>query len=237
MSTYELKHFPSDVELASTAAYDFVARLESASRTGKPFFVALSGGRITKQFFNFTVEEIKRRNVSPGFVHFFWADERCVGPDHPDSNFLLANDLLFKPLNIKAENIHRLRGELPAHKAISEANAELEQLAGMHPVLDLVLLGMGEDGHVASLFPNATEATIKEIAPFLSINNSPKPPPDRLSLSFAALAAARDVWILASGKGKEEALRHSLQPKTIATPLARVLQSRQQSRIYTDIAL
>ena len=94
---------------------------------------------------------------------------------------------------------------------------------------------MGEDGHVASLFPNAPASVIQCETPYLAVRSSSKPPPLRISLSYAAIAAARDAWILISGAGKEAALRESLRPNA-RTPLARILRSRGRTRIFTDIA-
>jgi 6-phosphogluconolactonase len=103
-------------------------------------------------------------------------------------------------------------------------------------VLDLIFLGMGEDGHVASLFPDALPKILNCASPFLAIENSPKPPPRRISLSYAAIAAAKQVWVLVSGAGKETALRESLRPGG-RTPLARVLQLRSRTRIFCDFRL
>ena len=102
------------------------------------------------------------------------------------------------------------------------------------PVLDLIFLGMGEDGHVASLFPNAQPTVLNCADPFLAVGNSPKPPPKRISLSYAAIAAAKQVWVLVSGAGKETAFRESLKPDG-QTPLARVMRSRFQTKIFSDI--
>jgi len=102
-------------------------------------------------------------------------------------------------------------------------------------VLDLVLLGMGEDGHVASLFPGEAEDVMNSSAVYRAVTAS-KPPPRRISLGYGALVAAREVWMLASGSGKETALRESLSP-TGATPLARLLRARGRTRIFTDIRL
>lgn len=241
MENYELLSFASADELARAAARSWLEEIESASRAGKPHCVALSGGRIAQKFFAATVEQAKNRAVSLGNVHFFWTDERCVPPADAESNFRLANDLLFKPLNISNDHIHRLRAEMPSSEALEIAVAELRQFAppdeNDQPVLDLVLLGMGEDGHVASLFPDSTGTNEGISVPFLGVENSPKPPPRRISLSYAALKAAKNLWILASGTGKAAVLRESLAPGG-RTPLARVIQSRAPrpgTKIFSDL--
>jgi 6-phosphogluconolactonase len=103
-------------------------------------------------------------------------------------------------------------------------------------VLDLVLLGLGEDGHVASLFPAEPESWIKDLAVYRAIKDSPKPPPNRVTLGYGAIAAARQIWMLASGAGKEAALRASLAADG-KTPFGRVLRLRPDTKIFTDILL
>ena len=119
---------------------------------------------------------------------------------------------------------------------LAPALSPLEQGEGVEsqPVLDLIFLGMGEDGHVASLFPDAPAEVVNHPGPFLFIDNSPKPPPRRISLSYAAMVAARQVWVLISGVGKEKALRESLVFSG-KTPLARVIQLRHNTRIFSEI--
>jgi 6-phosphogluconolactonase len=237
MTNYELLSFSSAEELARAAAGAWLNEIAAANRAGKRHCVALSGGRITQKFFNETVAQAKARNVSFERVHFFWADERCVPPTDPDSNFKLADELLFQPLNISADKIHRLRGELPPTEAVKLANDEIGRGAALGrdllPVLDLIFLGMGEDGHIASLFPNAGQEVLGCTAPFLVVENSPKPPPVRISLSYAAIAAAGQVWALVSGAGKAEALRQTLQPNG-QTPLARII-SKRTVKFFTDL--
>jgi 6-phosphogluconolactonase len=236
---FDLISFPNPDDLARAGAAAWLDEIESARQSGKTYCVALSGGRITQKFFAATVEMARSRNGSFEHVGFFWADERCVPPSDPESNFKLADEKLFVPLKIAERQIHRLRGEITAAEAVKIAREELGRIATNNakgqPVLDLVLLGMGEDGHVASLFPNASPQIWETTASFLVIENSPKPPPTRISLSFAAIVAARKVWVLASGAGKSDALRESLD-SIGRTPLARVLQARTATRIFSDIS-
>lgn len=238
MKNFELISFVNADELASRAASAWLDEIEAANRAGKLHCVALSGGRITQKFFAATMEQGKARGISFGNCHFFWADERCLPPTDPESNFKMANELLFTPLNIAADKIHRLRGEDSLQAAVKNAEAELCRIAPQNthsrPVLDLVLLGMGEDGHVASLFPNAGPEILNCVAPFLAVVDSPKPPPTRISLSYTTIADARQVWALVSGAAKADALRETLKPDG-TTPLARVIRSHQV-KIFSDLA-
>jgi 6-phosphogluconolactonase len=172
-------------------------------------------------------------------VHFHWGDERCVPPEHADSNYKLAQTALLDPAGIAVEQQHRLRGELPPDEAAHLAEVELARVTGTAsggvPVLDLVFLGMGEDGHVASLFPGAPESVVSSSRWVIPVIG-PKPPPQRLSLTFQVLAAAKEVWVLASGVGKEEALKESLRIGG-NTPLAQLLSLRSHTRIMTDLPL
>jgi 6-phosphogluconolactonase len=237
MKNFELISFASADELAHAAAGAWLDEIEAAHRVGNPHCVALSGGRITQKFFIATVEQATARKTSFASVHFFWADERCVPPADPDSNFKVANELLLAPLKIPALQIHRLHGESLPASAVSVAEAELYRIVSQNkkyqPAFDLIFLGMGEDGHVASLFPNAGPEVLNCTAPFLVVENSPKPPAKRITLSYAAIAAAKHVWVFISGAGKEGARSESLRPEG-QTPLARVIRSRQGLKIFTE---
>src|SRR5208282_3438723 len=120
MKKFELTTFATADELARTVAGKWLDEIEVANRMGKLHCVALSGGRITQKFFAEVVEQAKTRKIGdantpslPANVHFFWADERCVPPNDSESNFHLANELLFAPLKMSESQIHRIRGELP----------------------------------------------------------------------------------------------------------------------------
>jgi 6-phosphogluconolactonase len=236
----ELISFASADELAQAVASAWLDEIEAANRAGKPHCVALSGGRIAQKFFAATVEQAKTCAVSFGRVHFFWADERCVPPDDAESNFAIARKFLFAPLKIADEQIHRIRGEDSPEAAAKAASAEISKIVPLNengqPVLDLIFLGMGGDGHVASLFPGEPDVLISDRAIYRAVKDSPKPPPNRVTLGYAAIAAAKRVWVLVSGTGKEAALRESLISKG-RTPLARVTQFKTHTIIFSDFSL
>jgi 6-phosphogluconolactonase len=233
----ELFSFASPDELAKAAASAWLDEIEAANRAGERHCVALSGGRITQKFFASTVEQGRARAVDFGNVHFFWADERCVPPTDPESNYRMAQELLFTPLKISQEQIHRLRGEDTPTVGVQKGETELREVVPLKkinlPVLDLIFLGMGEDGHVASLFPISSAQFLDISVPFLVVENSPKPPPTRISLSYKMIFTAKTVWILASGAGKEEVFRKSISAEGTA-PMAQVIRSRELTRIYSD---
>lgn len=234
MSNWELRSFDSATTMAEQCATEFLAWLAPSSR---PQHVALSGGRIAQDFFQAVARQAKDRNRSFAHVHFFWADERCVPPGHAESNYRSAAELLFTPLDLPSGNIHRIEGEIEPARAARNAEAILRQLvpanADGQPVLDLILLGMGEDGHVASLFPGESENAMSSTAVYRAVTAG-KPPPQRITLGYAAITAAHEAWVLASGAGKEPALKESLSSDG-TTPLARVLRQREQTRIFTDL--
>ena len=154
MKNLDVACFSNSLELAEAAAKDWLSLIPAFP---EGHWVAMSGGRIASPFFDAVTEHAVASDVSFEHVHFFWADERCVPPDHPDSNFRVANKELLGPLGIAPDRIHRIKGELKPDQAVTEANSAISLLVPTNsdgrPVLDLVLLGMGEDGHVASLFP------------------------------------------------------------------------------------
>jgi 6-phosphogluconolactonase len=244
----DIRTFSDPALLAKAAAADWLALLAERAKgpsAREPYAVALSGGRIARDFFSETVrqatasQDVKYQSLFEN-VHFFWADERCVPPTDPESNFAIASELLFGPLQIPTGRIHRLRGEenesLALRDAVENVLAVAEPAsAGGLPVLPLVFLGMGEDGHVASLFPGEAPEIMASAEVYRAVT-AVKPPPRRITMGYGVMAAAGQVWVLASGKGKEQALRASLAPDG-KTPLARVLRSRSErgTRIYTDV--
>jgi 6-phosphogluconolactonase len=233
----ELHQLENSDLLVRFAALNWLAEVQFARKLGRSYFVALSGGRIAGRFLAESSRIAKNLNHSLAHVHFFWADERCVPPDHAESNYRVAHELLLGPLGISKDRIHRVRGELEPEQAAREAEAELRQTVPTRedgqPVLDLVLLGVGEDGHVASLFPGEPAEVVSNPAAYRAVIG-PKPPPQRVTLGYGVLAAAGLIVVLISGGGKAAAMRESLELGS-QTPLARVLRRNKVTRVLTDL--
>ncbi|MEW6156018.1 MAG: 6-phosphogluconolactonase [Verrucomicrobiota bacterium] len=230
---HSIQSFPDNITLAEEVARRWIRDI---AEVHEPVTVALSGGRISTMLLEAMAKEWTQLNLPPDRAHFFWADERCVPPDHPESNFAAANKALFLPLKIPSAHVHRIRAEMDPAFACAEAEAELCRLATLsdqgHPVLDWVFLGMGEDGHVASLFPGQE---VPQDRAFSKVT-APKPPPDRITLTLPVLIAAKRVWAIISGAGKRGALAESLSD-TSRLPFAQVIHSREMTEIFTDFEL
>jgi len=230
--------FSGAQELAEAAAHHFVDAIPQRAA----FHVALSGGRIAKTFYDAIVQIVRSESQHVDHIHFFFADERCVPPTDPESNFITARQSLFDPLHIRSGQIHRIHGEIDDGYAAQEAEAELCRIAPLDPngtpILDLVILGMGEDGHTASLFPGESESLIKDTAVYRAVT-AVKPPPRRITIGYAPLRVARQLVVLASGKGKEPVLREVLKQVSQGAPkvpLARVLHAHENAVVFGDIA-
>jgi 6-phosphogluconolactonase len=176
-------------EVAAAAAADIAVAIREGSRT-----LVLAGGTTPRRCY----ELLARLEVVWGRVTVLFGDERCVPPDHPDSNYRMAREALLD--RVAPATVHRIPGELGPDEGAAEYG---RVVAGLAP-LDLVILGIGEDGHTASLFPGDTALTAKGWA--VGVRNSPKPPPERVTLTLPALRGARQVIILATGAGKAQAV-------------------------------
>jgi 6-phosphogluconolactonase len=191
-------------------AADLIVReMEVAIASRGLFRLALSGGNTPRKIH----EELAARPQLPWEkVQFTFGDERCVPPDDADSNFHMAQESLFSRIPVPSGNIFRLRGEIPPEEAATEYEDKLRAVAGRlgEPIYrhDLILLGLGEDGHTASLFPGypALDETSRWVVPTLG----PKPPPQRLTLTYPVLNAARSIAFLVTPKGKEQVLEEVL---------------------------
>lgn len=193
---------------------DWLARaLVDAVTGGRRASLALSGGSTPGP----VLRELAKRDVPWHLVDFYFVDERFVPPDHPESNYLLAEEALFKPLGVHARQVFRMEGERPDR---DEAARDYEKL--LPPVLDVMVLGMGEDGHTASLFPGSSSLEEKTRRVLAVVG--PKPPPWRMTLTLPVLQSARKVLGLVVGAGKRDMVRRVLAGEDL--PAARVTQAQ-----------
>ena len=218
--------------LAETLAARFEQEAERALAARGRFALALPGGSVARTFF----PRLARVAVDWSHTDFFWGDERAVPPTDAESNYALARALWLEPAGVPDARIHRMKAE-GADLAAAAATAEDEMAAvlGTPPRLDLVILGVGEDGHVCSLFPG--HPLLSEARRFVAaIEDAPKPPPRRLTLTLPALATANLVVVAALGAGKARAMEDALDNPSSASPLARVLHTARASLVLLDPA-
>jgi 6-phosphogluconolactonase len=194
--------------LAREAARRFVELAQEAARSRGRFSVALSGGSTPGRLFRLLAEEPYRAQIPWEQVYFFWGDERCVPPDDPESNYRLVEEALIAHVPIPPENVHRMRGELEAGVAAQTYENRLQDFfCGPRPRFDLVLLGLGEDGHTASLFPGSPLLDERErlVAPAMA--TSQDRPAQRVTLTLPAIKTARQVLFLVTGRTKAEIVK------------------------------
>ncbi|HET9767187.1 MAG TPA: 6-phosphogluconolactonase [Thermoanaerobaculia bacterium] len=167
-------------------------------------------------------------------VDVFWSDERAVPPDDPQSNYRLARELWLDPARVPESSVHRMPGEATDLDAAAAAHAEeIRTLCGDPPRFDLMLLGVGPDGHVASLFPG--HPLLRETRKLVAyVEESPKPPPRRLTLTLPALFGARLLVIAALGSAKAAAIAEALGERASSLPVAQVLRRAPRSLVLLD---
>jgi len=196
--------------LAERAADEFANAASDAIRDRGRFAVALSGGKTPRAM----LEALSARALDWNSIHFFWSDERCVGPEDPNSNYRMANEALLSRIAVPAGNIHRMRGELEPSAGATAYDAELRAFFGERaPVFDLLFLGLGPDGHTASLFPGTDALSIIDVWCAANQVSGPVASPWRLTLTYSAINAARRVIFLVEGAEKADILATVLGPK------------------------
>jgi 6-phosphogluconolactonase len=220
-------------QLALTYAAAFESTAAEVLARRERFIIALPGGSVASAF----CPVMATLALDWTRIDIFWIDERAVPPDHPDSNYALALRLLLAPARVPSTRIHRMLGELPdLDQAARRAVDELQAVAGAPPHLDLVLTGVGEDGHVASLFPGRPEARgdSKPQAPVIPIYESPKPPARRLTLTLPVLANAGVLIVGAFGASKAAVMRDALNSSDAVTPIAELLRRARSAVVLLD---
>ncbi|MGY2874683.1 6-phosphogluconolactonase [Marmoricola sp. URHA0025 HA25] len=204
----ELKVLSDPTEVAAVVADRFLQRIAAAQGRGEEPHVALTGGTIAEAVHRQIALRAREHEVDWTRVAFWWGDERFVASDSTDRNAVDARRALLDPVG--ATQVHEVPSTADAEDAAAAAAAygDLLRSAGAGE-FDLVMLGMGPDGHVASLFPGFAQLDVDDRVA-VPVTGSPKPPPERVSLTFPALNRTRAVWFLVTGEGKAEAVRRAL---------------------------
>ena len=206
--------FETPETLARAAAGMIVEKAREALSLRGRFSLVLSGGTTPAGVYRLLREEPFQSRIDWAGVHLFWGDERCVQPDHHESNYRTAQELFIGDVPIPPAHVHRMRGEFDPNEAAADYERVLADFFGggekgeTLPVFDLVLLGLGADGHTASLFPGAAAGHEGALVAAVYVERLGS---WRVSLTARAINASRQVLFLVTGHGKADAVRRSIQ--------------------------
>ena len=232
-----LTTFADPESTAERASIEIARALESARAERGVAHLALSGGSTPARTYELLADALENWDA----IEIWFADERCVAPEDEESNYRLAAETLLIPTGIDPARVHRMEGELGAQEGarryaeVLRASFATDQTSPPSapalpvlalPALDLIVLGIGPDGHVASLFPGAPALDAEAQAICLGVLDSPKPPPERITLSLAMLRAARRCLLLATGAGKADAIAAALAEPTRHVPASLLVRER-----------
>jgi len=221
LSEADIRILNAPQELFQAAAAEFIALASTAIRDHRKFTVALSGGSTPKSLYS-----VLARSALPwDKIFFFWSDERHVPPDHPDSNYRMAKEALLSKVPVPPENIFRVRAEEKDANVVAQDYEEALKLffrlkPGEFPRFDLILLGLGPDGHTASLFPNT--AALNETKRLVVANWVEKFKANRITFTYPVLNNAACVIFLVSGADKADMVRTVLEDGRADLPSQRV---------------
>ena len=215
--------FPDLAELARQAAARFAGLAADAVAARSCFTVALSGGATPTGLYHLLAQAPYRDRLPWSRIHLFWGDERCVPLDHPESNYRQAQETFISRVPIPAANVHRILGELSPDAAAHAYSAELRAFFGdPWPTFDLILLGMGDDGHIAALFPGSPAIHETEKPVVATTGQYQDRPAQRVTLTLPAINAARDIFFLVAGAAKAPAVHAVLHGPPAGFPAQQV---------------
>ncbi len=236
MTAPSVEVLPDASGVAATVATRLLERLEEAQASGRDPHVVLTGGTIADEIHREVARLAADASVDWSRVVVWWGDERFVAPDSTDRNAGQARAAMLDALPVPAANIHEMPSTADAADVDTAADLHAAELATHGPVeFEVVMLGIGPDGHVASLFPGfpqveETERTV------VGVTGSPKPPPLRVSFTRPVLGNARAMWFVASGDGKAEAIATALSPSSHDEVAAGRVSGRSETTWFLDEA-
>ncbi len=221
-----IKIFRNDIEMAGKLANELQVAMEQIKRQRQHYYLALSGGNTPITFYKRLAQVPYQKQVAWGFLHLFWVDERCVPADHPQSNYGLVHYNLLAHLNMPKKNIHRLRGEADLTEETRRYAGEIQNTLPATdqgwPQFDWILLGLGNDGHTASLFPDSP--VLKEKSALCAVAVQPDSGQKRITFTLPLINHARRITFLVTGESKAGIVANIFKRTTASRilPAARV---------------
>jgi 6-phosphogluconolactonase len=235
----EVRIFTQPAIMADSLAEEFYRYANEQFITRNNLFVALSGGNTPMLFFKILSEfnQQKKNKVDWKRIHFFWGDERCVSSDHEDSNYGNANKVLFSVIDIPEANIHRIEGENdPEAEAERYSKHILQHVPSKNgiPIFDWVFLGVGEDGHTASIFPNQIE--LINSTKICAVAKNPENGQMRITLTGTVINFAKRVTFMATGEEKQDVVKHIINNEAPSKkyPAAKIVPQSGRVDWYLD---
>lgn len=238
MTEPKIQIYENAEKVVEALAEDFFQFCGKKEKAGEKISLALSGGSTPKALFQYLAENFEQK-INWKNIHFFWVDERCVKPDDPESNYGAAKHLLLDPVAVPAENVHRMKGESdPEQEAIRYETEVLSAVSLKYnlPRFDWIWLGMGEDGHTASVFPDQLALMHSERICETAVH--PVTKQKRITLTGKALNHARRATFLVTGKSKAEMARLVLKEPELRHkyPASHIRLSEGELEWYLDKA-
>ena len=227
--------------LAARVADRFLTRLSARTRNGRIAHIALTGGSMGGAVLRAAAEDPRSTQIDWSLVHFWWGDERFVARDHAYRNSVQSRQALLDHIPVPAENVHEVAGSdsgVTLDEAAAAYAAELARF-GTHeqpwPSFAVCFLGVGPDGHIASLFPDRPEVGVTDVA-VLPVRDSPKPPPERVTLTRPVLNSSKRVWLVLTGADKASALGLALAGASYSSVPAAGAKGRKRTIFFVDEA-
>lgn len=231
-----IENFKDDKEALRAMTSRLIAYMDRKN-DGLPFNLALSGGETAKKMFTLWVDEYKDK-IDWDMIRFFWVDERCVPPTDPDSNYGHANELLFKPLQIPEDHVHRIDGEVePGTEAMRYSRIVKEYLPrhGQLPYFDCIILGIGGDAHTASIFPDTLPLLTD--SRHYAVSQHPESRQFRITMTGPLILNDSPLLIPVLGAGKKDMLEDLKKGYSASnpTPAAYILTHAVEATVYTTV--
>ena len=232
---------PTPAAVAARVADRLLTRITARTRNGRLAHIALTGGSMGAAVLAAVAEHPKARQIDWSLVHFWWGDERYVAQDDADRNAVQSRSALLSHISVPAENVHEVAAAdsgLSLDEAASAYAAELARYGSERepwPSFAVCFLGVGPDGHIASLFPDRVEVTDTDAA-VLPVRDSPKPPPERVTLTRPVINSSKRVWLVLTGADKASALGLALAGASYTNVPAAGAKGRKRTVFFVDEA-